>query len=82
MSEPTRPGGADALAALSLIEGFLRGDQAARALWTDAFATTDAAATAFGYLAGFLLETLATERREDVATTAHHIRTVLEHRAD
>jgi hypothetical protein len=43
-----------------------------------AFGTQLTAAEATGYLAGFLLQLLAVERREDVRETEHYVRQLLE----
>ena len=67
-----------AVRALSLSAGVARADAAAEDLLVDAFDTLEEAAEAHAYLAGFLLEVLAGQRREDVDRTRAHLLTLLD----
>jgi len=70
--------GAIARRALNLVEGAARGDTNVDPLLIEAFDNLDEAARAHAYLAGFLLQLLAHERHEGVASTATRVRRLLE----
>lgn len=63
--------------ALHLIEGAERGDEQADALLADAFDSHAAAAHAHAYLTGFVLQLLASERREPMEATIARVRGLL-----
>jgi hypothetical protein len=69
---------AQALLALSLVEGMLRGDVVADSLAIETFDGVEEAARAHAHLAGFLLEVLATERQQTPDAAARHVRSLLE----
>lgn len=64
--------------ALSLAQGVANGDPTVEQVLIAGFADLAEAAEAHAYLAGFLLQTLATGRSEPVADTASYVRRLLE----
>lgn len=63
--------------ALSLIEGSENGDEHADALLADAFGTHETAAKAHAYLSGFILQVLATDRRQSIEEAVARVRRLL-----
>ena len=64
--------------ALSLVEGSVQGDPHADALLADALGSHETVAYAHAYLSGFILQLLATERRESMKETTAHVRRLLQ----
>jgi len=63
--------------ALHLIEGAERGDEQADALLAEAFESHASAARAHAYLTGFVLQLLASERRQPMEATVARVRLTL-----
>ena len=63
--------------ALALVEGVVRGEQAAENLLVEAFSSVDEAAHAHAYLCGFMLQMLATANDESHTASAARVRDLL-----
>ena len=63
--------------ALALVEGVVRGEQAAENLLVEAFSSVDEAAQAHAYLCGFMLQMLAAAHDESPTAAAARVRDLL-----
>lgn len=70
-----------AMTALALAEGVARDDPTVDQVLVQAFDDMAQAAEAHAYLAGFLLQTLASASSEPIANTATYVRSLLQRSA-